>query len=340
MSEDKPKLRFGLWHALRNPAQWRTSYQDIYTEVLEQICWAESIGYDDVWLTEHHFADDGHAPSPLPLAAAVAAKTKTMRIGTGVMILPLYNPVRVAEDCATIDLISGGRFDLGVAVGYREEEFDGLGIPMSRRGRRANEALEIISRLWRGETVTFEGEHFQIKDARLTPGPVQQPRPPIWVGGFGPAAINRAVKYGDGYLGMADMRIPYQMYKEKLAEAGKDASNPKAAGGHLWMVVANDPEKTWHELAPHVRYQINTYREWTIVDGESHFPEVPDDETLKATGILNVVTPDDAVKMIKEYVAEVPIQRYYTWTVPPGYPVKNMYEHLELFATKVIPHFR
>ena len=104
MSESNPKLRFGLWYAFRNPAQWRRSYQDMYAEIIEQIVWAEEIGYDDVWLTEHHFAEDGHAPSPLPQAAAIAVKTKKMRIGTGVLLLPLYNPVRVAEDGATIDI--------------------------------------------------------------------------------------------------------------------------------------------------------------------------------------------------------------------------------------------
>ncbi|MGH9424727.1 MAG: LLM class flavin-dependent oxidoreductase, partial [Terriglobia bacterium] len=105
MTTPAPKLRFGLWYAFRNPLKWRRSYQDVYTEILEQIVWAESIGYDDVWLTEHHFTEDGHAPSPLPQAAAIAVKTKTMRIGTGVLLLPLYHPVRVAEDCATIDIL-------------------------------------------------------------------------------------------------------------------------------------------------------------------------------------------------------------------------------------------
>ncbi|MBI3801929.1 MAG: LLM class flavin-dependent oxidoreductase, partial [Deltaproteobacteria bacterium] len=118
MSPSNPKLSFGLWYAFRNPPQWRRSYQDIYAEIIDQIVWAEGIGYDDIWLTEHHFADDGHAPSPLPQAAAIAVKTKKIRIGTGVLLLPLYHPVRVAEDGATIDILSGGRFELGVGVGY------------------------------------------------------------------------------------------------------------------------------------------------------------------------------------------------------------------------------
>ncbi|HEV8718083.1 MAG TPA: LLM class flavin-dependent oxidoreductase [Candidatus Binatia bacterium] len=340
MSQTNPKLSFGLWYAFRNPLQWRRSYQDIYAEIIEQIVWAEGVGYDDVWLTEHHFADDGHAPSPLPQAAAIAVKTKKIRIGTGVLLLPLYHPVRVAEDGATVDILSGGRFELGVGVGYRVEEFAGLGIPREQRGGRANEGLEIIRRLWEGETVTYKGKYFQIDNARLTPAPVQRPRPPIWVGGFAGAATKRAARLGDGYIGTGDMKAQYQAYLAELHALGKDARKPKLAGGHFWLIAANDPEKSWREIAPHVLYQINVYAEWLGKAGQHLFPHMPDEAALKASGILNIVTPETAVQMIKDYVAEVPIQRFYTWTLPPGYPVKKMNEHLELFASKVMPHFR
>jgi len=116
--------------------------------------------------------------------------------------------------------------------------------------------------------------------------------------------------------------------------------NPKLAGGHFWLIVANDPEKSWREIAPHVLYQLQVYNEWITKAGQQLFPDLPDEAALKASGILNIVTPETAVQMIKDYVAEVPIQRFYTWTLPPGYPVKKMNEHLELFATKVMPHFR
>jgi len=340
MSQTNPKLRFGLWYAFRNPPQWRSSYQDMYAEVIEQIVWAEGLGYDDVWLTEHHFAEDGHAPSPLLQAAAIAVKTRKIRIGTSVLLLPLYHPVRVAEDGATIDILSGGRFELGVGIGYRVEEFTGLGIPRSQRGGRANEGLEIIRRLWEGETVTFNGKYFQIENVRLTPEPVQRPRPPLWVGGFGDAAVKRAARLGDGFIGTGDITRTYQAYLNELRALGKDTSNPKVAGGHFWLIVANDPEKSWREIAPHVRYQINVYAEWLEKAGQPLFPYMPDDAALKASGILSIVTPEVAVQMIKDYVAAVPIQRYYTWTIPPGYPVTKMNEHLALFAAKVMPYFK
>ena len=256
------------------------------------------------------------------------------------LLLPLYHPVRVAEDCATIDILSGGRFELGVGVGYRVEEFIGLGIPREQRGGRANEGLEIIRRLWEGETLTFKGKYFQIENAKLTPEPVQKPRPPLWVGGFASSAIKRAARYGDGYIGAGEMKAQYQQYVDELRVLGKDTTNPKLAGGHFWLIVASDPEKSWHEIAPHVLYQINVYNEWLTKAGQQLFPALADEAALKTSGILNIVTPEAAVNLIRAYVAEVPIQRFYTWTLPPGYPVKKMNEHLELFATKVMPHFR
>lgn len=340
MTQITNPLRFGLWYAFRNPAEWSTSYRELYAEVIEQIEWCESIGYDDVWLTEHHFCDDGHAPSPLVIAGAIAMRTKRMRIGTGVLLLPLYDPVRVAEDGATVDVLSGGRFELGVGIGYRGEEFLGLGIPREARGGRANEGLEIIRRLWEGETVTFHGKHFHVEGAKVTPEPVQRPRPPLWVGGFSKPAIRRAARYGDGFIGTGPLKAFYDGYLEELESLGKPTDRPRIAGGHFWLVVANDPEKTFRDIAPHVLYQINLYAEWLEKAGQPIFPRLEDEKALAASGLLLVLTPEDAVKRIREYVAEVPLERYYTWTIPPGYPVRRMNEHLELFANEVIPHFR
>lgn len=340
MAGDKRKLHFGLWYDFRNPAQWRRSDKEIYDAIIDQIAWAETIGYDDVWLTEHHFVDDGHAPSPLIQAAAIAMRTQRIRIGTSVLLLPLYHPVRVAEDGATIDLLSGGRFELGVGIGYRVEEFTGLGIARSERATRANEGLEIIRRLWEGETVTFRGKHFNIENARLTPRPLQQPRPPIWVGGFARASARRAARFGDGYIGTGDISEIYKMYVEELCAAGKDPAAGRLAGGFFWLVVSNDPDRTWHEIAPHVQFQINVYAEWLKKAGQELFPPMPNLEALKASGILQVLTPEAAVKLIADYAAAAPVERFYCWTIPPGYPVCKMDPYLELFATKVIPHFR
>ena len=117
-------LRFGVLWPFRNPEWARVPWEELYRSHLELITDSEQMGFDDAWLTEHHFIDDGYSPSLLPIGAAIAARTRRLRIGTFLLLLPLHNPVRIAEDTATLDLISGGRFDLGVGLGYRPGEFD------------------------------------------------------------------------------------------------------------------------------------------------------------------------------------------------------------------------
>jgi alkanesulfonate monooxygenase SsuD/methylene tetrahydromethanopterin reductase-like flavin-dependent oxidoreductase (luciferase family) len=214
-----PRLRFGLWVDFRNPPQWRRPYKDLHAETLEMIAYGESIGYDDLWLSEHHFVDDGYSPAMMPIAAAVAMKTKKIRIGTSVVLLPMYDPVRLAEDGATVDILSGGRFELGAGLGYRAGEFEGLGLKYKERAGRMNEALEIIRRLWEGETLTFHGKHFHVEGARVSPEPVQKPRPPIWVGGFAAGATRRAARYGDGYIAISGTRL--RKLRGRVARAGQ-----------------------------------------------------------------------------------------------------------------------
>src|SRR5579859_5696538 len=175
------KVRFGLWYDFRNPAQWRQPYTQLYGEILDQVAWAENNGFDDCWLSEHHFIEDGYLPSMLPAAAAIAARTKRIRIPLGVLLVPFHNPVRLAEDIAVVDAISGGRFELGVGVGFKHEEFEGFGIPFKERGARTNQSLQIIRRLLSGETVTFKSEFFDFKNVKVTPEPIQKPYPPIWL---------------------------------------------------------------------------------------------------------------------------------------------------------------
>jgi hypothetical protein len=145
MNKDGRKIRFGLWYDFRNPPKWRQASDRLYSEILNQIAWGESHGFDDVWLSEHHFIEDGYLPSILPVAAAIAARTKRIRIASGVLLMPFHNPVRLAEDIAVVDVISGGRFELGVGVGFKLEEFDSFGVSFSERGSRTNQSLDIIS---------------------------------------------------------------------------------------------------------------------------------------------------------------------------------------------------
>ncbi len=335
-------MRFGLLTDFRNPPQWARSAADVYADIIDHMVWAESLGFEDAFFLEHHFTDDDYVPSPLVAATAVAARTKKMRVFTNILILPLYDPVRLAEDGAVLDVISNGRLDLGVGLGYRPEEFAGHGIDLKTRASRANEALEIIRRLWQGEKVTFHGKHFHIDGARVTPRPVQQPNPPIWVGGFGPAAIRRAAKYGDGYIGPAHKRN-VEMYRDELRKVGKDPAAARVTGslhGVSWLVVSSDPERDFNRFAPGVMYWYNAYAKWFEGPGSQFWQHMDGVDELKRRNLITVVTPDEAVKLIRAAVAEVPLESFGVSIAPPGVPVSEITDNIELFAKKVMPHFQ
>lgn len=341
MSENgNPKIRFGMWYDFRNPPAWKRPYDQLYNEIIDQIVWGEENGFDDIWLSEHHFIEDGYSPALMPIAAAIASRTKKIHIGTSVVLLPFHNPVRLAEDAATVDVISGGRFELGVGVGYKVEEFESFAVSSKERGARTNEGLEIIRRLWEGETLTFEGKYYTVTKAKLTPEPIQQPRPPIWVGGFTPPALRRAAKYGDGYIGVGPLKEAYERYVTALEKVGKPTTDIRLAGGYFWLIPSEDPDKTWNEAAEHVRYQVNAYAEWSEKAGMPLFPKVPDTDALRESGLFQVVDVDTCIQMIRDYALETPLTHYYSWTLPPSLPASWIQPHLELFTSKVIPAFR
>lgn len=331
-------MRFGLQLDFRNPPQWHRPWASLYRESIDFAAWTETLGFDDVWVSEHHAADDGYLPSPLIAATAIAAKTRRIRIGTAIAAAPFYHPVRLAEDCAVLDIVSEGRFELGLGLGYRAEEFAGYGLNPKQRGAMTDEMLQIVRRLWDGETLDFQGRHYQLQGARITPRPLQE-RLPIWIGGFNAPAFQRAALYGDGIIGGGDMAARAHAYSNALQAHGKDPAAARMLCGMLWFMVANDPDKTFHEVAPHVLHQINTYAQW--LKGSAHELFKPSTvEDLKTQGTLKVVTPDTAIAMIRDLIAQAPIEGIYGMIPPAGYPLERLAEHVELFASKVIPAFR
>ena len=341
MSDDSRKLRFGLWYDFRNPPQWRQSSDRLYREILDQIVWGENNGFDDVWMSEHHFIEDGYLPSILPIAAAIAARTKRIRIASGVLLMPFHNPVRLAEDIAVVDVISGGRLELGVGVGYKVEEFESFGVPFKERGERTNEALGIVRRLLDGETVTLKNKFFDLNHVKITPEPIQRPHPPMWIGGFTQAALRRAVRYGDGFTVPDANRDVYERYIAELTKEHRPIDNVRFASGFQWLIVSNDPETTFNEAADHIIYQANHYTAWLSKAGLMPNPVyLRDREHLRQSGLLKVVQPETAITMIRDYISKVPVTHYYSWTLPPGLPPRWAQAHLELFASKVIPAFR
>jgi len=333
------RLTFGLWYDFRNPPHAKRTDAEIYAATLDQIVHAEQLGFDDVWLSEHHFIDDAYSPSMLAIGCAIAARTKRIRIGTSVLLLPLHDPVRVAEDAATLDVISNGRLELGLGVGYRVEEFTGFNIDSKERARRMDEGIEIIQRLFAGERFTFKGQHYTYRDIQLFPRPVQQP-PKLWIAGFSNVAVRRAARVGYGYIATGPISPFANLYWDRLRKEGKDPANHEIAGGYMWLMCARDPGKRWHEAKEAFAYQLNRYAKWFADAGMEFFKPVKAERAdLEAAG-FHIVEPAKAVQMIKDYVAATGTSRWYSWAVPPGLHPSWSNEHIELFAKEVIPAFR
>jgi probable F420-dependent oxidoreductase len=338
----KNKIKFGFMYDLRNPAPWRKPWSSFYGEALDFIEWTEKVGFDSAWISEHHGWDDGYIPSPLVVTSAIAARTKRIAIGTGIALAPLYHPVRFAEDCAIIDIISGGRLELGLGVGYRRKEMEAYGVNFARRGKITDELLQIVRRLWAGETVDFESESFKLKGATVQPRPVRG-NIPIYIGGFSQKALQRVINYGDGFFG--DLEA-YQAFKEAMEIAGKDCDSTPFSTMDVFLFVARDPEKAIDEIAPHVLYMNNAYAEG-LAEDQNKFDITNDNSRLlpmtlddfKKSGRLQVLTPEHAINYIKDKLTKAPIDNLMI-TPPAGYPLSKFVENAELFATEVIPAFR
>lgn len=325
------KLTFGYLYDFRNPPQWRKPWPEQYAEILDVIAWTEEVGFEGAWVPEHHLADDGYMPSPLIALTAIAARTKRLRLGAAIALAPLYHPVRFAEDCAVLDIIGGGRLEMGVAIGYRKRETAAFGVDFTKRGKIFDEWLQIVTRLWAGETVDFAGDHFSVTGAKVMPPPPRG-RIPLFIGGFGEKAIERVIRYGDGYIGNAEVFSRYAP-----ASGGEGAAKVRITG--LFTVVARDPERAMEELAPYYHHVSNSYGEWFAEDKGLQGLKPMTLEAFKASGVLQIMTPDAAIAMFRDLQQRLPID-HYTMMMPPGLPADSFKAYAQVFADEVIPAFR
>src|SRR5688572_24733002 len=182
------------------PADSPRTFAQEYREMLELVRVAESAGFDSAWVSEHHGASDGYLPSLLPMLAAFAASTETILLGTGIVLAPFHDPLRLAEDAAVVDQLSGGRLLLGLGIGWREEEFRMFGVPRSERAIRTEETIEILRRAWTGRRFSFEGRAFRYDRVKVTPPPARASGIPVYLGGYADKAVRRAGRLADGYV--------------------------------------------------------------------------------------------------------------------------------------------
>jgi alkanesulfonate monooxygenase SsuD/methylene tetrahydromethanopterin reductase-like flavin-dependent oxidoreductase (luciferase family) len=330
------QINFGLWYDLRNPVGSGRSFERLYAETLEQIGWAERMGFDSVWLTEHHFCADGYTPSPLVVASAIGARTRRMRIGTNLMLLPLADPIRLAEDAATLSILTGGRFDLGVGLGYRKLEFDYFGRKLSQRPSLMEEGVDILRQAWSGKPVTLHGKRHRID--RLPVAPVPGVAPRIFIGGMTEPAIARAARIGDGFLSTGG--IGQAQYVAALDALGKPRSAGAICAGH-WGIIAPDPEAEAAKIGPHVLYQANEYIDWGAFGPPDQVPRFPDAASAIRDGLYTLYDADGAVGQLTQMLRDFPeIVDVHFWAQFPGEPVDSGSARIEYIARQVLPRVR
>ena len=267
--------QFGLVYDMRNPPFAGRSFEDYYAQVLEQVRWAEEQGsIDAVWVPEHHFVEDGYTPSPFLVLTAVAAQTTRMRLGTSVIVPAFHNPIRLAEDAATLAIIGDGRFDLGLALGYRKVDFEAFGQRIENRVSLLEETVEVVRRAMAGKSLAFDAKRFHLPDEKIAPVPQRAPR--ILLGAHKKVAIERVARIGDGFLSGTSINSDsdgddHEVYLRALAEVGKDPADAYICAVQ-WSIIAEDPEAAWaDEIGDCALYKMNMYASWGAFPGVTGF---------------------------------------------------------------------
>jgi alkanesulfonate monooxygenase SsuD/methylene tetrahydromethanopterin reductase-like flavin-dependent oxidoreductase (luciferase family) len=337
MGNGRPtEVEFGLWYDLRNPPSTGRPAERLYAEVLDQIVAAEASGFDAAWVSEHHFCADGYLPSPLVFLAAAASRTRRLHLGTNLMVATLHDPVRLAEDAAVLSILSDGRFDLGVSVGYREAEFTAFGRSLRNRPSLIEEAIEILRRSWAGDSVACEGKRFAYPDVRVTPRPARPPR--ILMGANSAPARARAARFGDGFLSPDNAAIP--LYLQALEDQGRSRDEGRITAIQF-VVVDEDPERTWSQVGGLALEQINTYIGWGAFGPPTEVPPFQSPAALLDAGAYRLWDAPTAVAELTQLVEAHPQIEGIHWpTLLPGEPVAQGSARLDFAAREVLPAVR
>ena len=305
---------------------------ELYDAALEMCAYGDEIGIDAVIFPEHHCSEDGYNPVPALMATAVAARTRRLKIVLGAIVLPLHDPVEVAETIAVTDVICGGRLFTTLAAGYVEAEFKMFGKSLGDRAKLMDEGLDVIVRALSGERFQYGEREVFVRP--LPPSGLSQ----ILVGGGVAPAARRAAERGLGLWVLQPEMLPESqklmaLYREECARHGREPGLIMST--YPAVHVARDPDATWEQVGPHVMHLVKSYASWAsdVDTTTSPFYGLDTVESVRAAGIINVLTPEQAV----EFARQSPIS---LTPLVSGLDPKLGWEMLELFAAEVLPKLR
>lgn len=337
-------LEFGIHYSCQSPAgKWELVYQ----KILEQVTTAESLGYRTFSVAEHHFLPDGWIPSPFVMLGAISAVTDDTNLVTNIVILPLHHPVSVAEQAAVLDVLCGGSFRLGVALGWRDAEFNAYGIDKRERVARTEEGLELIRRLLSEEKVTYDGAFTSVDDLTVMPRPVQNSIP-IWYGGQSAPAIRRAARLADVWSispieTKDDLRESFDIYRTALDDQDRSIEEV-----HIPLrreaYIAEDDETAWQEVGPSLLYEYgDVYGEYDDIDHS--FDPTDTNEPLEklrehARDRFIIGSPETAIEELEQYQSIVRADEVLLRMHFPGLDPGDAEKSMRLVADEVMPHFQ
>jgi alkanesulfonate monooxygenase SsuD/methylene tetrahydromethanopterin reductase-like flavin-dependent oxidoreductase (luciferase family) len=320
---------------MRGP-EFGTPLPELYREALAMAEYADAQGVDVILLTEHHGSDDGYCPAPTVLAGGIAARTKSARIRLASVVLPLHNPIAVAEQTLVLDQMSNGRVDLVVAAGYVPSEFAMFGRSLRERAILIDDALPTLAAALAGEPIQF-GDHL----VTVTPTSVQQPGPPLYVAGGVAAAARRAARYADGFFPMTPDPEIRDLYRTQCLAHGREPGPILSVPMAVFVHVADDPERAWSQIAAHALHDLNSYGRWAVesLDEKLRTPFSPVDDVAaaQACGLYRVVTVDQCVSLMNEL--EAASQPIVLTPLLAGLAPELAWDSLRLFFDQVLPAY-
>jgi alkanesulfonate monooxygenase SsuD/methylene tetrahydromethanopterin reductase-like flavin-dependent oxidoreductase (luciferase family) len=348
-------MKFGLFHSVQLP---NPSEQDrYYREALEQVLHAERHGYNSVWFTEHHFTRHGIVSATLSVLAYLAGVTDTIRLGTAVTVLPFHNPVQLAEQTATVDLLSNGRLDLGVGRGYQWGEFHRMGVPMDEATRRFEESMEVLTRAWTSiEPFDHRGEFWSFNDLTVQPKPVQRPHPPVYVAASGSDSVARVVRNDWNLLvGQAETQEQVgrqvEFYRDALAEVESPYTADRVVVARA-MYAAETTEQARREAEIPFMWFKQTGQEVSAPPGRRadllpeefaayrsrYSPDARFDYAALCDDVMLFGSPDHIAERIG-LLRDSGVENLIFFVNFGGIEHQKVLDSLELFAAEVMPQF-
>ncbi|MCH7554089.1 MAG: LLM class flavin-dependent oxidoreductase [Chloroflexi bacterium] len=335
-------MKFGL--VLRGQYPMGDDMGTRFDEIVEQGRTADALGFDSLTATSHYSTPPFQSFQQVPMLARLSAEAPNVRLNAGIVLLSLYTPLEIAEQFATLDIMSGGRIIFGAALGYRDVEFKAFGVPMNQRARRFEQNLIAIKRLWTEESVDMKGDHFELVGASCLPKPLQDPHPPIWIGANADAAIKRAARLGDCWYINPHNRIStikrqMEIYRQALDVVGKPF--PEELPMRRELFVARTREEAMRVCGPYIQQKYDAYQSW---GQQRQMPEGDNDlgggfEELLGDRFL-IGSPDDVAEQILGLRESIGINHLIMSIEWGGMPQGLILETLHLIAEEVIPKVR